>query len=151
MQVNGVWLTGYEARLVTLVNRARVRHGLAKVRVTACAQDVARRWTATMVRNARLYHNPDLRTLWSLRHCGASATWIAENVGVAGADPDVVFRAYMASPGHRANILARRARFIGIGARSASGGRVFDTMNFINGRPASYRLPRVLGEGLTVR
>jgi uncharacterized protein YkwD len=148
-RIDGVLLTGFEARLVRLVNRARTSRGLARAKVTPCAEDFARKWTKVMARQNRLYHNPNFRRLWSDPWCDR-ATWVAENVGVSSGPgaARAVFRAYMRSAAHRRNILNRRARFIGIGAVTRSGGRTYNTMNFANRASANYGGVKVLGQYL---
>ena len=146
-RVDGVLLTSYEARLVRLVNHARTSRGLARVKVTPCAEDFARKWTKVMARQNRLYHNPNLTRLWSDAWCDR-ASWVAENVGY-GSGPgsaDAVFRAYMRSAAHRANILNRKARFVGVGAVARSGGRTYDTMNFTNRASADYGGVKIPGQ-----
>lgn len=150
IRVNGVLLTGYEARLVALVNRDRAARRLPVLVVTPCAEDFARSWTKVIASRNALSHNPKLTLLWDRARCSA-ATRLAENVGYAGTDPAQVYAAYMRSPGHRANILDSRVRYIGIGAIRRSDGRVFNTMNFTNGTSRTYGIARVIGQGLTGR
>lgn len=148
VRIHGVLLTPYEARLVRLVNKARTRRELPRLKVTACAEDFARSWTKVMAREDSLYHNPDLTDLWKDKHCDRTS-FVAENVGYAWGNARVVFEAYMASPGHKANILRKEAAFIGIGAITLADGKVFNTMNFTNGGSVDYGKTKVLGENLT--
>jgi uncharacterized protein YkwD len=74
---------------------------------------VAHAWAKHLARSGTLAHNPDL-TAQITKRC-PEWTAIGENVGVVyGEGVDPLFRAYMNSPEHRANILDRRYRQIGI-------------------------------------
>lgn len=84
-----------------------------------------------MASEGRIFHHPDIRTLWGPSHC-RHADWVGEDVGMAEGAPIVVFRAYMASPKHRAIILKARARYVGIGAYR-TGGWTYDVMDFSDG------------------
>ena len=152
VRIDGVLLTSYEARLVRLLNHARTSRGLARARVAPCAEDFARSWTKVMARQNRLYHNPNLRRLWSDPWCDR-ASWVAENIGsaVGSKSADAVFSLYMKSAGHRANILNRKARRIGVGAYRRRDGRIYDTINFANRGSADYGGVKILGQYLTRR
>lgn len=105
-------------RSYELVNAARAQAGLPALGLTDEANRVATDWAFRMAGDAQLKHNPDLsRQLqgWSL---------IAENVGV-GADADQLQGAFMASPGHRANILRPEVGVVGLGAVRSQDGRVW--------------------------
>jgi uncharacterized protein YkwD len=95
-----------------------------------------------------LKHNPSFAS--QVAKAG-SPRWgrITENVGYGSAcDLKQLYRAYLSSPGHKANILDRKVRYIGIGTvkRSASGwhcGQVWNTMNFVDSYSSSYGRSRV--------
>ncbi|WP_432510048.1 CAP domain-containing protein [Kineococcus sp. SYSU DK001] len=120
-QADGPALTGDGGqawRSYELVNAARTQAGLPALGLTDEANRVATDWAFRMAGDAQLKHNPDLsRQLqgWSL---------IAENVGV-GADADQLQGAFMASPGHRANILRPEVGVVGLGAVRSQDGRVW--------------------------
>jgi uncharacterized protein YkwD len=48
---------------------------------------------------------------------------LIENIGEGHKDSSVVLRAWMASPGHRANILDPEARTIGVAGYAVPGGK----------------------------
>jgi uncharacterized protein YkwD len=145
--VRVVHLTAFEHRLLKLMNADRTARGLHPLTVAACAEDFARQWTQTMARRDVLEHNPALKRLWSRGMC-RNASRLAENIGVAGTDPDALYKAYMASPGHRANILNPKLRFVGIGSWQLSDGSVFNTVDFSNGASPAYKTVKHLGQGL---
>jgi len=99
--------TSAEARLLQKINNARARHGLPTLRERASLSDYARRHSAKMSRQRTLFHTSD----FSVICCWSS---ISENVGYAGSVRSV-HRAFMRSPGHRANILDRGKRAVGVG------------------------------------
>jgi uncharacterized protein YkwD len=109
---------GAASRSYELVNAARAQSGLPALGLTEEANRVATDWAFRMAGEANLKHNPDLSSQlqgWSL---------VAENVGV-GADSDQLAGAFMASPGHRANILRPGVSVVGLGAVRSADGRLW--------------------------
>jgi uncharacterized protein YkwD len=108
------WAQKYNHRLVELVNKRRAAHGLRKVRVTPCAGTWARRWSHRLDARDAFVHS-DLGRLLARCH----ANYASENLAMIydGARPADVVKLWMRSPGHRANILSRKARFTGISVR----------------------------------
>jgi len=105
-----------EARLLALVNRDRASAGLSPLAIDARLAEAARA------------HSRDMADHDFVAHISPTTGSAVERVGRVGLTPDLLLenvgRAYsaddaesgfMASPGHRGNILDRRARFIGIG------------------------------------
>ena len=113
-----------ERYMAALINKSRAAYDRGALGLNNSLSNYARKWSATMASKNRLYHNPYLaqwlRT-WSWRILG-------ENVGVGGSILSL-HRAFVASPGHRANILDRRFRNVGVGIVS-SGGRLWVTVIF---------------------
>jgi uncharacterized protein YkwD len=111
-------------RLLCLMNRARARFGLPRLRANRCLHRVAARHAHDMVHRRYFAHvtpngwSPGARARAS-GYVPRSGRWIVgENIawGVAGAArPNWVVRSWMHSPGHRHNILSRRFRDVGIG------------------------------------
>ncbi len=148
---NGVRLNTFEARLVTDINAARRAAGLAALVVTPGTTDVARSWSWQMAAAARLAHNPAL--VGDLAASGSGGwTAIAENVGYGPAgSPDSLFRAYMNSAGHRANILDRSMRYLGVGTVEASASGVayaWNTLDFTNAYAPAYGPTRQPAAGM---
>lgn len=118
-----------EALAMRLINRARERRGINTLRRDLNVGCVARRWSGVMASQNRLFHNPRLTT--------QITRWrtIGENVGVttnSGTQAEQVQRlhsAYMSSTPHRANILNRGFRHMGVGIRFGSGS-MWMTQNF---------------------
>jgi len=130
--LGGVGLTGItaapaaagltvEANLVQRINNARARNGLPPVALRGRLSDYARRQSARMADARSLFHTASFSAIC----CWSS---IAENVGVAGSARQVHLN-FLASPGHRANILDPGKREVGVGV-VRSGGRLWVTEIF---------------------
>lgn len=116
----------YEARLLYLVNLQRARRGLVKLRVGYCVDGYAERWAVNLLRKGYLYH----QSLYPiLRNC--HATLVGENIGYGNVSADRMMAMWMASAGHRANILNPRFRYIGLGAVRSSSGRWYAVQDFM--------------------
>lgn len=109
-------VAAYEARLIYSINVQRTKYGRAKLTGLACPNRYAETWAAYLARTGAFYHR-DMMTF--LRGCGASR--VAENLARGNVSADRLVAAWMASPGHRANILDGRLTRIGVGAVYASG------------------------------
>jgi len=116
--------TSSERAMASYINAARTNHSRAALRFSDGLSSLARRHSQTMASQDRLYHNPYLAQWmanWSWRILG-------ENVGVG---PTVygLHVAFMNSPPHKANIMDRRFRNVGVGIVS-SNGRIWVTVIF---------------------
>ncbi|MBV9485322.1 MAG: CAP domain-containing protein [Frankiaceae bacterium] len=95
---------------------------------------IAHAWAKHLAKTGTLAHNPRL----SQRISKVCPHWtaIGENVGmVTGTDANTLFQAYMRSPEHRANILSRHYRQVGIATvKTTVNGQVvqWDVMDFGN-------------------
>jgi uncharacterized protein YkwD len=123
----------FDAQMIGYINQARIANGLPAVREASGLTIVSAWWSKKMADGAtggHLKHNP---TAWTdVTRYGASnrRAW-GENVAKlpAGTTAKALFDAYMASPGHRANILSPKYRFIGMGTIGDAHGR-YNTMEF---------------------
>jgi uncharacterized protein YkwD len=134
-------LSAYDARLLHDINHARAVHGRRSLVATAGTTDVAHRWSCHMGKYSTLSHRTNLVTAISR---SGSFGWhvMGENVGVSvGRDADVLFQAYMHSPKHRANILDRQYRFLGIHTELRHGER-WNTLDFVDSYSGSYGATR---------
>ena len=113
------------ASIVRQTAGVRAAHGVAGLSVRAPLARPATAHSRAMARRGRLWHD-DLR-----RWAGRSVA--AQNVA-AGATPALAMRAMMQSPTHRASLLDRRFRFIGVGAVRDCRGMLMVTVN-MQGRP----------------
>jgi uncharacterized protein YkwD len=116
----------YETRIVQLVNVHRAAAGLPRLAVSPCADRYAEDWSATMARTSAFQHRPSLGPL--LTSCRASA--VGENIAYGGITADEMMAMWMASPGHRANILSPVFTHLGVAA-APTAGRTYGTQNFL--------------------
>jgi uncharacterized protein YkwD len=102
------------AKTIHFVNHYRSQHGIHKLRMRRNMVRIAQRHSHKMARSHTLFHSTDM---WSkLRN----ATCWGENVGM-GSSPWRVFKGWVRSAEHRANMLNRRYRGTGIGVVRAHG------------------------------
>jgi uncharacterized protein YkwD len=133
---NGVRLDAVEYRLAVLINQARTSRGIPALTVAPGTTDLARDWSMNQARKDTLYHNPNLV---SGVQTHGSYDWraVAENVG-RGWSADSLFTAYMNSPPHRANILDRSMRYLGIGWVERPDGSGYNTQVFVDQYSSAY-------------
>ena len=112
-----------QARAVT--NAKRVDHDMVRLDRGSCVQRFAVRQALRMARQQRIYHQDLTRVM---RRCNLSA--VGENVAYGYETGRQVVRAWMASPGHRANILNPRYRLLGMAARRDSHGEMYSAQVF---------------------
>jgi uncharacterized protein YkwD len=107
-----------------LLNRIRVRYGLAPLRLNRRLSHAARGHSREMVRRRYFSHDspggaPAFARMLHTHYVPRNAGWMfGENIAWGGgslAQPAAIVRAWMHSPPHRENILNRRFRDIGIG------------------------------------
>jgi uncharacterized protein YkwD len=127
-----------ERDLFNATNADRAANGRAALSYDAAASSVARAWSQEMAASRSLRHNPNLAAQVGSRVTSAW-TRIGENVGV-GYDIPSLERAFMNSPGHRANILGAYNR-VGVGTARSSDNRLWVTVVFVQGPAISSSFP----------
>jgi hypothetical protein len=120
-----------ESSMLTLINEERASNSLAPLTPYFDLEDDAVAHSATMRDSVHLHHNPALGSVTS--------GWYAlgENVGV-GPTVESLHGAFMASPGHRANVLGDY-NYAGVGIVD-DGSRIWVTIVFMRG-PAGLGAP----------
>jgi uncharacterized protein YkwD len=101
----------YEARVIYQINLQRARYAKVRLVAASCPDYYAERWGAYLARTGTFYHQsmyPILR--------GCKAHVVAENLARGNVGAERIVAAWMASPGHRANILDGRLTRIGVAA-----------------------------------
>jgi hypothetical protein len=118
-----------EQDFLTRMNADRRAHGLAPLAWDSKLAPTSRSWSAHMASRGELSHDPDLGGTVAR----VEPRWRAagENVGV-GPSVSGLHNAFMASSGHRANILKPAYNRVGIGVVH-SGGRIWVTVRFLQG------------------
>lgn len=105
-----------ERKIIERTNAERSRHGLSPLKVDEKLIKSARAHTAWMVHRRML------------RHTSQS---VAENIAMGQRNTHEVLRSWMGSPGHRANILNRSYRRIGVAAYVARDGTIYWCQQFL--------------------
>jgi len=118
----------HQARVAT--NQQRADHHRVRLARQDCVQRYAVRQARRMAAQERMFHQ-DLGRV--LRECHLSRA--GENVAYGyPTGRSVVNQGWMHSAGHRANILDRRFRLLGVGARKGDDGRWYAAQVFGRGR-----------------
>ena len=112
-----------------LINKRRARHDLRRLRGDKDLREAAQRYAQEMVNRGFFGHvSPSGSDVVDrLRASGFispdEAWFVGENIawGVGShGSPRAIVRSWMSSPGHRANILQRRFRHVGIGVAAGA-------------------------------
>lgn len=114
-----------ERAFVRKVNRERAKRGLAKLKLDTQLSKPSKLHTKEMIAEGTIHHTPDdvlakRVTKWEV---------LGENVG-AGGSVKSLHRAFMRSPSHKANILFRDFRYVGVGAKRTPNGKLWVTFTF---------------------
>jgi uncharacterized protein YkwD len=113
--VNGVKMDAIEINIVSFTNKERARFGLPPLEIDKGLMESARQHAAWMTRNHSMTH---------------TSRPVAENIAMGQPHSSDVVRAWMNSPGHRANILNLGHRHIGVAAFRTEGGTIFWCQQF---------------------
>lgn len=101
-----------ESGVIVDINRQRAARGLAPLKLDPKLRNVARSWSATMLRTGNFTHgNWDHR----IESAVGRRNLIAEDLGVTSPGVTGVVHAWMNSPPHRMNILLKDAHRVGVG------------------------------------
>jgi uncharacterized protein YkwD len=126
--VQGVRIRAIDASMITMINNYRAAHGLRRL------PSQARRWSIHMATIRALRHDPYLTA--SARRGGCSASRVGEiiaNRSGGSVSSRSIFAMYLSSRQHRALILSRSFRFLGISTvdTATRGGRSYwDVVKF---------------------
>ena len=118
-----------KAQFFASLNTARGGAGLAPLTADPALDVIANEWSGQMANENHLYHRPDHRVQIEAR---VTTAWtrIGENVG-KGSDVPSLHAAFMASAGHRSNILGDYNRLgVGVVVRDDV---IWVTFNFLKG------------------
>jgi uncharacterized protein YkwD len=103
-----------EATLLQAVNETRRAHGLQPLHVDAHLRAAARSWSADLLRSNAFTHGDFPGRMTTFHVFGAAGENLAWGTGSYASAGSVVAM-WLASPGHRANLLRPSYRRIGIG------------------------------------
>ncbi|WP_235928198.1 CAP domain-containing protein [Goekera deserti] len=112
-----------EADVLALVNEARAAAGCAPVTQDGALADLARAHSADMRDRGFFSHtDPNGQDPWARARAAGVSTARAENIARGQSDAAAVMAGWMASPGHRSNILNCSLRTLGVGVARGPGG-----------------------------
>ncbi len=114
-------LIAIEKAIVEQTNAQRVRYGLPALEVDVNLMKGARRHGIWMARNRSLQHSHG----------------VAENIAMGYPTTAAAMSGWMNSSGHRANILNRSYRSIGVAAYQSSGGTIYWCQQFRSSPPTA--------------
>jgi uncharacterized protein YkwD len=123
-------LSTFDHRLLYDINHARAARGIRTLTAVAGTTDIAHGWSCHMASSLTLAHNWNLAA--ALDNHGSSLwTTYGENVGMEPTTlgADALFRAYMNSAPHRANILDPDFKYLGYR---------WNTLDFVGKYSTSY-------------
>ncbi|KAL3673762.1 hypothetical protein V7S43_001457 [Phytophthora oleae] len=115
--------TGFQTLMLNAVNKQRIANGLAKLCLNKKLQTAAQGHSDDMVKKNYMSHTGSDGSTMSQRITAAGYKWsaCAENVAAGQTTVDTVMTAWMASSGHRANILSAKYTMFGCGYAYKSG------------------------------
>jgi uncharacterized protein YkwD len=121
----------FEQRVVDLVNQIRASFGLGQLGFDARLDLGAERHTAHMAIVGRMAHEGigDGTPQERMFAAGWNQAW-GENAAVGQTSPEQVVAEWMASPGHRANILNPAFNLLAVGYGTSPDGRPYWTQSF---------------------
>jgi hypothetical protein len=119
-------VTDAEACFANAINAERTSRGIAPMVVDADSVGYARQHTSAMISAGSLFHSTSAQLAAALPR--GMTNW-GENVGYA-ATCERLHRAFMESPGHKANLLNPAFNKMTIGVGYSSGGRLWATEIF---------------------
>jgi uncharacterized protein YkwD len=120
--------TTYDSEIVRYTNAQRAHYGLPPLKVSFCVKGhYADPWARHLAGTRTLSHQ-SLMPIMTTCH----GTAAAENIARANVSPGRMVEMWMASSGHRANILSTRYNYIGVGAVRGSDGFVYGVQDFMH-------------------
>jgi uncharacterized protein YkwD/putative cell wall-binding protein len=122
---------GSEESFAAKINAERKKAGLGNLAVDVQLTRVARNWSGVMSSQDTLYHNPKLATqvLGDWRRLGENVGFTRKTGAPEAELVDRLHAAFMASPGHRANVLGNYNQ-AGVGVTIAANGKMWVTVVF---------------------
>jgi len=122
-----------ESNVVKLVNQERAKNGLGPLKENWELSRVARYKSADMAKKNYFSHNSPTygSPFRMMENFGIKYSAAGENIAKGQRTPEEVMKAWMNSPGHRANILSNNFTQIGVGYAKDSKGVAYWTQMFI--------------------
>ena len=112
-----------ESQVLALVNQQRAAAGCPALRADGALATLARTHSADMRDRDYFSHDtPEGLSPFDRADAAGITTMRAENIAMGQATPAAVMTSWLASPGHRANILDCSLRTLGVGVAYGTGG-----------------------------
>jgi uncharacterized protein YkwD len=110
-------INDFATRVLDLTNAFRRDNGLAALRLSTKLNTVAQSHSRSMaVQDFFSHRGLDGSQAWDrMQAAGYNWTYAAENIAAGQQTPEAVVNAWINSPGHRANLLAPKAKEMGVG------------------------------------
>lgn len=107
----------FETEVIELTNKEREKHGLRPFSHDRALSKVAKEKSVDMRKNNYFDHNSPVygSPFDMMKSFGITYQAAGENIAMGQQTPDEVVKAWMNSPGHRANILNEQFTHIGVG------------------------------------
>jgi len=115
----------YEKRVQKWINVQRAKHNLKPLTQESCTDGVAEAWGTFLADNNEFFHQ-DMGKVLDKCH----ATYAGETLAMGAVGPRKIVSLWMHSPGHRAIVLSKSPRRIGIGAHPDVNGAWVVAANF---------------------
>lgn len=115
----------YEKQVQYFINKKRAKRGLSKLRLQSCTDGTAERWAKHLATTNSFYHQ-NMGTV--LNTC--NAYYAGETLGRGAISPRRLVYLWMHSPAHKAVLLSRHAKRIGVGSYIDSNGQWVTAANF---------------------
>jgi len=100
----------YESRVLKWINVRRHEHGLRSLRWSTCTDNVANRWGKYLASTGQFYHQSMYKIMVK-----CNAYYAGETLAMGGVSPKRIVYLWMHSSEHRAILLSKQPRRIGIG------------------------------------
>jgi uncharacterized protein YkwD len=124
-------LTKLQGDVAYLTNKQRALHGCKALKTDARLTNASRAHSAFMARSGSFSHVGSGGSTFDVRIKKANyPAPAAENIAFGYRTGVDVVKAWMASPGHRANILNCQEKTVGVGAVVAASGAIYVTQDF---------------------
>jgi uncharacterized protein YkwD len=129
-------LTDTEVRILDLTNAARKKEGLEPLKISPALVAAARAHSKNQAKQDTMAHELDgKKPSDRVRAAGYKFRYVGENVAYGkNTTVDEIFEGWMASKGHRENILKPEYTEIGIGAARSDTGKWYYTQDFAQPR-----------------
>ena len=111
------------------INNYRASKGRARLTGNSCLSERAAIWSDNMARQGHLVHSPNYGQ--DASWCGFNWRKTAENVGTGPRNNSALMKAFIASPGHNANLLDPSFKAYGVGAVLTPKGTIYVTQRFV--------------------